>query len=310
MTREVLVLVILRAVVEVIFWGLLLKCKPLSKVSASDFVLQLPFVTKEMDGSLEPGPVWLEGKRVLRAQRRGWHCPLFSTLVACNHYPKAVSGCQDIPYLLLQDLASNTRSCLAYQSQVGRHTRLPINLALPSPKAQPTIPSSLTSFPLTLLLIPPSFLPPLLFLHLPVSPPCPSSSVGRQRVALGVAGVTSGATPPLPASHLLPTPTAGTSGQRELQQIGGVLRPNPSAYLGPFPKLTSESAAKMKQRRGPTGVVICAVKGELSTLSLGRRVNVRQLPFMSYTVCGPNECPTTYTRVSNTVSNLSMQLGQ
>lgn len=78
-------------VVEVIFWGVLLKCKLLREVSASEFVPQLPF------GSLEPGPVWLEGKMMLRVQR-AWHCALFSNPSGYeSDYTQPVSGCQDNP---------------------------------------------------------------------------------------------------------------------------------------------------------------------------------------------------------------------
>ena len=69
MTTEVIVLIILIVVVEVIFWGLLLKYKLLSEFiciqSASEFISQLPFVTKEMG---LPGlglSVWLGKKSML-----------------------------------------------------------------------------------------------------------------------------------------------------------------------------------------------------------------------------------------------------
>lgn len=130
------------------------------------------------DESLEPRPVCLVGRKEgAESTRQAGTAPCLATLVSLES--DLLPGWTRLPRdpLLTSPRfsTSNMRFCLACQPQVG--TDVPVSLALPSPKAQPLIPSvlSLSSFPP----LPHFFsLSPSLFFLLPASSP---QSSGRRQ---------------------------------------------------------------------------------------------------------------------------------
>ena len=186
--------------------------------------------------------VWLEGKRV---QRKGWHGSVFRDPSQPGlRLSQGQSWLPAYPLLIFPRLAPQT---LESQSQKETETSLSIWLCpAPRPWLQAPHPFPLPSPP-----------------HFSLSPSSPSSSLASFPPPPYSAGCQSSSRygcrhircyTSSPHSHLLVLPARGVVTNRWSPEA------QPSACLGSFPKLISESDVRIRLRRGLRGVVLCAVK--------------------------------------------------
>lgn len=142
--------------------------------------------------------VWLDGKRVLRVQRRAGTASCLATLKAWNRItPRMYQASKTSPACFPRTWPQTWDSAWPVIPRETQRHICQFSSAQPQGSAyNPLLPY-----------LPLSFL--LLFFPFLASFPFFQSSVGRQRaVALGVSAIRSGATLPLPTFHPFLTPTA------------------------------------------------------------------------------------------------------